>query len=177
VVLARALYRFAWVQTGKLASPIFFGTFWSEPSQVGCLYSKKWALPSRFYEFHSCALCRKVSGRQPFAKILSPSLVLKCHSLSLYSILMTINEDRNEDRFKNWKLGCGWKLLFCDHETIKLTLYCVCFTNQCNNLFLLTSVIPEYHSEVHELLDLLQCIITYFSIHDLKRHTVQYQPF
>ena len=74
---------------------------------------------------------------------------------------MTIGEDRNKDRFKNWKLCVLWNLPFRNHGAKKLTQNWVCFTNPCINLFVLTSVTCEYHSKVLEHLHLLQC----FSAH------------
>jgi len=58
---------------------------------------------------------------------------------------MTIGEDRNKDQFKNWQLCGVWKSLFCDHKAIKLTHNCVCFTDPCINLFVLTPCTREYH--------------------------------
>jgi len=74
---------------------------------------------------------------------------------------MTTVEDRNKDRFKNWKL-CGlWKIPFHHHGAIKLTQNCVCFTNPCINLFVPTSVTREYHLKVLERLHLLQWIFAH----------------
>jgi len=42
---------------------------------------------------------------------------------------MTTCEDRNKDRFKNWKLCVLWKLPFRHHAATKLTQNCVCFTS------------------------------------------------
>ena len=58
---------------------------------------------------------------------------------------MTIGEDRNKDRFKNWQLCSVWKLPFCDHRAIKLTQNYVCFTNPCINLLVPSSVTHENH--------------------------------
>ena len=70
-------------------------------------------------------LCHAVNSSQksdlPFVLILS----------WLYPKLMTISEDGNRDQYKNLKHSDGWKLPFCDHETLKLTQqYYVCFTDR-----------------------------------------------
>jgi len=71
---------------------------------------------------------------------------------------MTTDKDRNNDRFKSWKL-CGlWKLPFRHHGAIKFTQNCVCLSNPCMNSFGPTSFIREYHPKVLERLHLLQCI-------------------
>jgi len=47
---------------------------------------------------------------------------------------MTTGENRNKDRFKNWKLCVLWKPPFRHYGTITLTQICVCFNNPCINL-------------------------------------------
>jgi len=42
---------------------------------------------------------------------------------------MTVDEDRNKDRFQNWQLCGVWMLPFCLHRATKLTQNCACFTN------------------------------------------------
>jgi len=71
---------------------------------------------------------------------------------------MTTDEDRNKDRFKNWKFCILWKLSFRHHGAIRLTQNCVCFTNPCINPFVPTLITREYHHKVLERLRLLQCI-------------------
>jgi len=71
---------------------------------------------------------------------------------------MTTGEDRNKDRFNDWKLCTPWKLPFFNQGAIKFTQNCVCFTNLCINLFVPTSVTREYHPKVFERLHPLQCI-------------------
>jgi len=71
---------------------------------------------------------------------------------------MTTGEDRNKNRFKNWKLCRIWKLPLRHHGAIKLTQNCVCFNNPCINLFVPTSATREYHPKVVERLHLVQCI-------------------
>ena len=48
----------------------------AEPMQLGSRFEEKWFNICGFCEFHSCALCRKVSHRWLFIKIPSLSLVL-----------------------------------------------------------------------------------------------------
>ena len=74
---------------------------------------------------------------------------------------MTIGEDRNKVPFKHWRLCALWKLPFRHHGAIKLTQNFVCFTNQCINTFVPTSVTPEYHPKVLERLHLLRCMSTH----------------
>jgi len=61
---------------------------------------------------------------------------------------MTTGEDRNKDRFKNWKLCSLWKPPFCHYGEIKLTQNCVCSTDHVSiSLFRLPSLvntIPSY---------------------------------
>ena len=57
---------------------------------------------------------------------------------------LTIGEDRNKDRCKNWRLCGGWKLPFCDHRAIRLTMSRVCSTNPHINLLVPFSVTREY---------------------------------
>jgi len=64
--------------------------------------------------------------------------------------VVTTGEDRDKDRFKNWKLCFLWKLLFRHHGAIKLTQNCVCFTNQRINPFVPTFVTRKYHPELLE---------------------------
>jgi len=44
---------------------------------------------------------------------------------------MTVGEDRDKDRFQNWKLCGVWKFPFCHHRAMKLTQNWVWFTNLC----------------------------------------------
>jgi len=71
---------------------------------------------------------------------------------------LTTGEDRNKDRFKNWKLCVLRKLPFLHHGAIKLAQNYVCFTNPCVKLFVPTFVTRKYHPTVLERLHLLQCI-------------------
>jgi len=61
---------------------------------------------------------------------------------------MSIGQDRNNDRFANWKLCGVWKFPFCHHRVMKLTQIYVCFINPCHNLLVLSSVTCEYHPKV-----------------------------
>ena len=75
---------------------------------------------------------------------------------------MTIDEDRKKDRLKTDRFAVFvWKLTFCDQRDHKLTQGCVYFTNPSIILLVPPSVTCEYHSKVHELHDLLQCIVAY----------------
>jgi len=56
-------------------------------------------------------------------------LFFQQHYFSRHLRFMTTGEDRNKDRFKNWKLCVLWKLPFRHHGAIKLTQICVCFNN------------------------------------------------
>jgi len=76
---------------------------------------------------------------------------------------MTVGEERDEDRFKNWQLCCVWKLPFRHHRTIQLTQNCVCFINPCIKLFVLSSalVYTTTRPKVLKRLHLLQCVFAY----------------
>jgi len=63
---------------------------------------------------------------------------------------MTIREDRNQHRFKNWQICRVWMLPFCYHRAIKLTQNCVYFTNPCIDLFVPSSATREDHRNVLE---------------------------
>ena len=56
---------------------------------------------------------------------------------------MTTGENRNKDRFKNWKLCVLWKFPFRHHRAIKLKQNCVWFTNPCLNIFVRNFVTRE----------------------------------
>ena len=69
---------------------------------------------------------------------------------------MTVGEERDEDRFKNWQLCCVWKLPFRHHRTIQLTQNCVCFINPCIKLFVLSSALV-YTTTRPKVLKRLHC--------------------
>ena len=49
---------------------------------------------------------------------------------------MTVGEDQNKNRYKNWQLCSIWKFPLCDHGTIKLAHNYVCFINPWINLLM-----------------------------------------
>ena len=99
------------------------------------------------------------------------------YAFSRHRRFMTTNENRNKDRFKNWKLWVLWKLPFHRHGAIKLTQNCVYFTNPCINLLAPSSVTRDVNT-TSRYLDFPTCcgvILLTCSIHCLgflERHPI-----
>ena len=96
---------FRWVQLAWFASPVFHGAVRSRARSIVfwiSVFGRELTWRSGLNEFHSCAVCRKVSHQELFAKLQSLLHVLGCHSLSHYPRFKTIAEDRNKDRFEEW---------------------------------------------------------------------------
>ena len=66
----------------------------------------------------------------------------------LHLRFMTTGEDRNNDRFRNWKVCFVWKTLFRHHGAKKLMQNCVCFYQSVYQplfrLLSLVNTIPRY---------------------------------
>ena len=104
--------------------------------------------------------------REFFIKYLSVSPALEIAFLrSLSKIHDPDHKWGSEQRCVfNRKLFIVWKLPYSDYRTLKLMLYCICFTNLCVNVFVLLSSTRDYHPKVPEHLDLLQCIAAHLQI-------------
>ena len=85
----------------------------TEPMYLGSFDSEKWLDILGFNGFQTCALCHEVSHPELFAKKKTFfRLFMGKYSFSRYSRFMSTDEDRNKERFKNWKHCELWNLLF-----------------------------------------------------------------
>ena len=128
---------------------------------LGSLHSDKWLDILGFTDFRPVLFVTKCHTENSSQISHLCRLFFWQYFFSRHQRFMITGEDRNKDRFKNWKLCVPWKLPFRHHGAVKLTHNCVCFTNPCINVFVPTFVTRGYHPNVLASLHLLQCIAAY----------------
>ena len=106
-----------------LSSPFFPGTFWTDgrTNIAGISRFGEVARHPGLYGFRTCTLCHEVSHRELFANIPSLPFVLLTVFFQSSPRVMTTGEDRNKDRFKNWKLCVFRRLPFRYYRAVKVS--------------------------------------------------------
>ena len=93
----------------------------AELTQLGSLDSERWFDIPGSTDFRPVLLVTKFHTVDSSQISHLLGLFFCQYSFSRHLRFMTTGEDRNKDRFGNWKLCVLWKLPFCHHRAIKLT--------------------------------------------------------